>query len=215
MTSSIDLGRHDIVREVQGPKTYEVKSGRRFLHGLEDGEIRYMPERHTIMVNEATGQIMIDGGYGTFAYCWPSYGRGEGRSLHGFLHGLSFDYFMNKAATQPYMVADIPATYEQLRREVLTERRKGWIEKDHAKRLWDAIEDALSPSMSETEFVRAMWDDKDLYDHCCDGGPSLKMVEHQGMRNFWDQVWTPFREQVLSTWAEADRVNREAKTLAA
>lgn len=207
--SSIDLGRHDFIEEIEGPRTYRVKTGRRYLHGLEDGEVRYWSDHHTIMINEATGQVMIDGAYGTFAYCWPSQNRGAGRSLHGFLHGLSFDYFMSKASTKPYMVADIEGTYQEMVSTILSERRKGYLEKEHARRLWDALED-LSPSMQEEDFVSALYEDPVLYSHYCDGGPSINTKEHQGLRNFWDEVWSLFRDQILAPHAERDRVAREA-----
>lgn len=209
---SIDLGILNIVKEVQGPRTYQVKTGRQYLRSLEDGEISYWPETHTFMLDESTGQIMIDGGYGTFSYCWPSYGRGAGRSLHGFLHGLSFDYFMNKASKQPYMVADIQGTYDEMRSTIIKERRNNWLEKDHARKLWDALED-LSGGMTEDEFVHRLYEDPILYSHYCDGGPTIKNVEHGGMRRFWDEVWTVFRDEILAPWAENDRIAREeAKT---
>lgn len=207
--NSIDLGHHNIVKEVPSPKTYLVKTGRRYLHGLEDGEIRYWPETHTIMINEATGEVVIRGGYGVFSYCWPSPNRGKDRSLHGFLYNLSFDYFMNKASTQPYMVADIEATYESMKKDILKERRRGWIKKETARKLWDEMETDLNDSMSEEEFVAALYNNPDLCEHYCDGGPSIISTEHQGMRNFWDEVWEVFRAEILAPYARADREKRE------
>lgn len=206
----INLGPHNVVREVPGPRTYEVTTGDRYLRNLENGEIGYLPERHVIMIDETTGRVMIDGGYGTFAYCWPSYGRGD-TSLHAFLWSLGFDYFMNKASTKPYMEADIPATFASMKRDLLRDRRRGDFEKDKARVIWDILVEDLHEHMTEHEFTETLLRDGTLYEHYCDGGPHIVTRENGAMRRFWDEVWETFRREVLASHAETERA-RKAET---
>lgn len=205
MSGNIDLGPYNEIREMPAPKTYQIRSGRRYLKGLEDGEVSYWPEIHTIMVDEGTGHVMVNGGYGVFAYCWPHPGRGD-KSLHAFLYQVGFDYFMNKASTKPYMVADIPETLAGMKRDIIEERKRGWFGRERARDLWNAIENNLHEHMMESDFVESMWNDRVLCAHYCDGSPSISMKEDQGMRNFWNEVWEPFRMKVLKPyWLEQQK----------
>lgn len=196
MPSPIAIGQHVAIEEAPASRTYIVTTGDRYLHGLEDGEIRCWPEVHTFILNETTGDVVVVGGYGTFAYCWTEHMRGS-RNLHQFLSGISFDSFMRKAATRPYMVADIDATITAMKRELLAERRAGDLEKAEAKEIWDAIETCLDAGQTREEFLREMYDDRILYERYFDGEPHIIEREHDGMRRFWDEVWSAFKREVL------------------
>lgn len=193
---SMPIGQHVNIQEVSGARTYHVDTGDRYLTALEDGEIRCWPERHTFILNEETGDIVVMGDYGVFAYCWTDQMR-AGRSLHNFLAGMSFDYFMRKASTTPHMVADIDATITRMKRELLKDRRDGDLDKALAKNIWDSIELYLDPGQGRDEFMHELFSDATLADYYCDGGPYIIEREHDGMRRFWDQVWSTFRQDVL------------------
>lgn len=195
--SALDLGRFDRVTEVQGPRAYEVRTGKRYLHGLEDGEVRHWPEYHLFILDERTGSLMIEGGYGTFSYGWTS--RGRDCSLHAFLYGLDFDYFMKKASKTPHMVFDGERTVKAMRASVIEARRWRDLTKAQAADIWFDIDHYIGDYPSdENEFYHSFGRcDSELHDFFCDGGPSLYTTEHPGMRRFWDEVWEAFREQVL------------------
>ena len=210
---SLNLGPHGVVREVPAPRTYEVTTGTRYLSRLEDGDIRGMADRHTFILDERTGQIMIDGSYGTFAYSWSTSGR-AGTSLHAFLHSLDFDYFMKKASKTPHRDHDMPKTLLRMREDVLDARRHDSITKEQARAVWNAVHD-LDETMSESEFIAAFQSDNDLYEYWCDGGPPMATKENGAMRAFWDEVWSVFRTEVLAPHADAARREREERRQAA
>jgi hypothetical protein len=191
--SAINIGMHFDCRPAEGPKAYDVRSGERWLHNLEDAEIRCWPEHHLILIDERTGHLMIEGGYGTFSYGWPNYGRGE-RSLHAFLYSLGFDYFMEKASRQPHRVIDVAATVRRLKEEIVEDRRRRDLEKSEARDLWDELESCESEH--GRGFVDRLFEDRGWYARLDCSDPSV-MVDSPTMRRFWDEVWSPFCEEVL------------------
>jgi hypothetical protein len=196
MRTPLAVGLHTDVCEVAPSKTYRIVTGERYLQSLEDGTIRCWPDTHVFIINDETGDILIDGDRGTYAYCWPASVRG-GRTLRTFLAELSFGYFMTKAAKQPHMVDDIDATITKMKREVLRDRRDGDLDLKKAREIWNLIEDVLDPGQDRREFERALYDDAVLYERYCDGGVSIIQVEHPGTRAFWDEAWATFRRDVL------------------
>lgn len=192
--SGLALGLHTTCQPVEGPKAYEVRSGSRYLQSLEDGEIRSWPDYHFILIDERTGHLMIEGGYGTFSYGWPAYGRGK-VSLHAFLYDLHFDYFMGKAARQPYRVADFDATVHALQREILSDRRCRFLDRREARELWDDLDEARADNDCDG-MVRRLYDDSAWSARLDCSDPSV-MRDHPGMVRFWDEVWRPFCEEVL------------------
>lgn len=197
--SALDLGRLDRVTEVQGPRAYEVRTGNRYLHGLEDGEIRHWPEYHLFILDERTGSIMIEGGYGTFSYGWTS--RGRDCSLHAFLYGLDFDYFMTKAAKQPHRIVDHDRTVRELKKSLIESRRDAGLSeratwtKRRVREMWDHL-DSLEGDYRDKELVSRLYEDRDWYEWLDCSDPSY-MQDAPCMRRFWDDVWETFREQVL------------------
>jgi hypothetical protein len=211
MTGSLPIGPHQSVEETSPTRTYEVVTGDRYLHGLEDGAIRCWPDRHVFMLNEETGDIVITGDRGTFVGHWSLQMRG-GKSLASFLADLNFDYFMKKTAKQPYMVADIDATIGRMRRDLLKDRRDGGIEKAVARDIWETMDLCLDPGQGREEFEAAVYGDGTLYERFSDGGLHVVEVEHAGTRIFWDEVWSVFRRDVLlvQTGAETGVASRAA-----
>lgn len=197
---ALDLGRHDRVTEVAGPRAYEVRTGARYLHGLEDGEIRHWPEYHLFIVDERTGSLMIEGGYGTFSYAWPNRAR-DGESLHAFLYDLDFDYFMGKASKQPHRVNDDKRTLRELKVDLLKRRREegswsgGQWTKDVVREMWDDLLGWESDYRGD-DLVRKLFEDGAWSEFLDYSDPSYTK-EHPGLRRFWDEVWATFRRQVL------------------
>jgi hypothetical protein len=189
---SIHVGPYFDCREAEGPKAYEVRNGQRFLSALEDGKVQCWPEYHLILIDERTGNLLIEGGYGTFSYGWSRSGR-DGESLHSFLYDLDFDYFMKKAAKQPYRVIDLDATVKGLRKDLLRERHDGSYTRDEAREMWETLEAAEGYGSG---LVDRLCEDGQWSEFLDYSDPSV-MVDHPRMRRFWDEVWTPFAEAVL------------------
>ncbi|MDB5552159.1 MAG: hypothetical protein JWL86_2143, partial [Rhizobium sp.] len=211
---AIDLGRLDRAVEIEGPRAYEVRTGNRYLNGLEDGEIGYWPDYHLFTLNERTGHITIEGGYGTFSYCWHSRGR-DGVSLHAFLYDLEFSYFIGKASKQPYRISDYDQTIVSMKRQVIEYRRQWGNSKEWARKVWDDII-AVDGLNNDQEIMSYFWNSacSETYEmFASDGGPFV-MVDHPGLRRFWDEVWAAFRDQILKPhWDQhnAERVAAQAE----
>lgn len=211
---SMFVGPYLNIAEAQGPRAYEVRTGRKYLTALEGGDVRCWPEYHLILVDERTGHLTVEGGYGTFAYGWPNVARGP-ESLHSFLYDLEFDYFMGKASKQPYRIVDLDATMERLKRDLIRDRREGWLDKKEARDLWHGLEcggDNDSRSFVESLMRESGWCARLDY-----SDPSV-MIDHPGMRNFWNEVWRPFAEEVLRPhWLQhqAQRVIPRSRALVA
>lgn len=197
---SLDLGRHDRAIEVQGPRAYEVRTGTRYLRALEDGEIACWQEYHLFIIDERTGSVMIEGGYGTFSYGWPSVARGP-EPLHSFLYDLHFDYFMGKAAKQPHRIVDHDRTVSELKRQLMKTRWEDgrWRGTDWGKarvrEMWDDLVSWECGYQGES-LVQKLFEDSNWYQFLDCSDPSY-MQDHPCMRRFWDEVWSVFREQVL------------------
>ncbi|TZG25626.1 hypothetical protein [Sphingomonas montanisoli] len=200
------------IAEIPAPATYEIRSGEWWLHGsLENGEARSWGGRHIITINEATGHFTCEGGYGTFSYCWPALSRGS-EGLHAFLYDVDFGYFMGKASKQPHRIADHDATVQSLKRELVRDRREGWLTKENARTLWTELVDADDGNTDE--MVRTLYQDGGWSERFDCSDPSV-MVDHPAMRRFWGEVWKPFAAEVLRPHWEAHRAVVEAAKVAA
>lgn len=197
------------ISEIPAPATYEVLSGNWWLHGaIEGGEARRWTERHIITLNEATGHFTCEGGYGTFSYCWTARG---GESLHAFMYHLGFDYFMEKASKQPYRVADHPATVRSLKAEICRDRRDGSITKGAARELWWDLD--VADEGDTAAMIRRLYDDSEWSARLDYSDPSV-MIDHPGIRRFWDEVWLPFAFGILKPHWDAHRAALAEKVAA-
>lgn len=209
MTTNLPLGRHDVVAILPSTTTHRVTTGTRHLDALEDGQVRYWSEVHVFMVNHDTGHVVVDGTYGTFAHAWPEDHRGKGVSLARHLMRMDFDQFMRKASTRPHMEADLEATLAEMRKDMLRDRRDGDLDKERARLLWDLLRYDLEDAEDERSFIEAVYADRDLYEHYCDGDqPCIRRREVPVLRRFWDEVWEAFRNQVLWPMVEAEAATR-------
>lgn len=207
---SLDLGISSSVRAVSGTGAWWITAGGRSLTRLEGGDVLQWPESHLFVLNEETGHLMVDGSLGTFAHAWPSWGRAKGESLAGFLSKVGFDYFMTKAARQPWTEVDVPASIMSMRRTTLKERRAAWIERAAAREIWDDLAE-LDEQMMEGELLHALTSSGVLYDtFVADGGPPFVRRTVGTARRFWDEVWPTFRTQVLVPLAEERPIDRAA-----
>jgi hypothetical protein len=182
-----------IVAEVPAPVTFEVITGRRYLHALEEpddgsNQVRGFRERSRFSFDEATGLVQIESEYGTFSYYWPPAYRGE--DLFTFLADLDFDYFMGKAAKQRYRILDLERTLTDLRLRLIEGRRGGWIGRGVARDRWEALERLEGEHMVTGEdFMRVWHDVSELADWLYGMDAYYLEKDDPGARHFWDVIW--------------------------
>lgn len=181
------------VAEVPAAVTFEVITGSRYLHALEQpdngqDQIRSWRERSRFSIDEATGLVQAETEYGTFSYYWPPAYRSE--DLFTFLAHLDFYYFMGKAAKQPHRVLDLPRTLAELRRDIIRDRRDGSIGRAAARDRWEGLDrlDGEAPQSGDA-FMRIWHDISELADWLYGADVSYHEMDHGGARYFWDVIW--------------------------
>lgn len=210
MASPLNVGRRDVVEIADSSETHLVSTGDMHLHGLEDGTIRCWADHHVVTLHEETGLVVVHGDLGTYVHSWPPSHR-PNRTLHEFLARITFDQFMTKASTIPHMEFDRTATLDQMRRELLADRRSGRLNRIEARKLWDLIQEDLEDVGDEREFIEAIWRDRDLSARYYDGDPPYVAQRVRIIaRRFWDEVWETFRQQVLIPRVDMGREIRAA-----
>lgn len=152
-----------------------------------------------IVTDEETGLFVAHGSFGTFAHCWPP--RGRRRTLHEFLAGLGFDYFMTKTRAEDSRRFDFDATVKAMKGEIRRHRREKGISTTAARDAWDEL-DALDETDSQDAFVTSLSDD--LMDALGDDwwmliqhGPSPECTE------FWRILWPAYLQVIAPAKEEA------------
>ena len=206
--SVIDLPPIAEVTQVSAPVTFHVITGRRYLHALEEpakglDQIRAWRERSIFMIDEHTGLVAAETEYGTYSYYWPPAYRSD--DIFTFLARLDFDYFMNKAAKQPYRVLDFDRTLAELRRDLLQDRRDHNVDKASARDRWEALAsiEAEYP-LNEDGFYHHWHGNGALTDWLYGADIPLLSKDHGSARYFWEVIWhtlinsEPFRAHMKS-----------------
>jgi hypothetical protein len=189
----IELPPISTVTEVPAPVTFKVITGRRYLHALgepPDGQndVRAGRERSTIMIDEQSGLVLIESDYGAYAYHWPPAHRVE--DIFTFLAHLDFDYFMNKAAKQPWREIDLRKTIDHHRRTVRGERWQRDITKEEARDRWDALDGLLAEAPATIdEFLRLWHEPHALYSWLYGADVAIVSRNTFAARYFWDVIW--------------------------
>lgn len=182
--------KHTVTIE-PAPITYRIITQQQ----MEDGTVSEWRECHLVSINEATGHVSIEGGYGTFSYVWRHIGD---RTLHHFLAGLDFGYFMEKAAKQTYRIADTDGTIAKLKREIIEDRRRNDIDKTVARQLWDDLED----HDVDSNLVEYLYRTSGKWCERLDYTDPTIMVDHPATRRFWNEIWRPFCETTLMAYPD-------------
>lgn len=190
--SAVDLPPIRIAREMPAPVMIEVITGNRTLRSLEPvkdiDQVTAWRDRAIFTIDEATGLVMCESQYGTFSYHWPPAYRSC--DIFTFLASLDFDYFMKKAAKEPYREIDLDRTIANLREDLLRERRQRDVKKDAARDRWDALA-AIAGEYPRTDddFLRFWFNDSDLVGWFGGDIPSIYSRDTFSARHFWDVIW--------------------------
>lgn len=129
------------------------------------------------------GQIDIQSDFGNYAYVWSAIGD---CTLREFLCSLSFDYFMNKAASG-WRVFDEEATIRVVKADIFDALKEGRIDRETAHEWRDEAEECGGTG-SEHGFAERLMN-CDWFYSLYDIGPSTVMRDSYQARAFWDGPW--------------------------
>jgi hypothetical protein len=182
------------VEILPSPVLFRVKATNRFLRQLEGGEPVGYSEYATVSVDEATGTVNCQSGFGDFSYSWPASGRGA--DIFTFLASLGFDYFMGKAAVRPWQELDLARTIEFHRNEIRHERRgrRGFcdLSKELANEMWDALDSIEGEHPRDETHLFFLWQTHScLSEWFVDYSPTVYHRVSPTAQSFWDLLWRP------------------------
>ncbi len=105
-------------------------------------EIRFDPYGWiNFSLNEITGDVFIHSDWGDFTYAFP--GRAKDTPIAAFFANAQPDYLVNKFAMDKAREFrsqfDLPGTIGNMRKEICTLRREGYLEKENARSLWEEL----------------------------------------------------------------------------
>jgi hypothetical protein len=161
--------------------------------------------RSVFHLDEASGLVMAESAWGTYSYYWPPAYRDS--NLFAFLASLDFDYFMGKAARQPWRELDEERTFAHHQRAIVDERRSGDLTRERARILWEALTRFVAGGYagSSAEFLNLWHQSPELAEWRY--GPDVVTVERDTAeaRQFWHGPWlgllgsAPFRQRRAAT----------------
>lgn len=191
---ALDVGMASRVKEIPAGQSWEIYTRKTSLYGLENGKISHWGEHHVVNINEQRNSLNIQSSYGDFSFCWPD-GAFGGRPFKKFLSELSFDYLMGKLTGEKTMVVNVAKTLEAMKAEILFDRKEGRLDKEKARDAYEEIS-LIDEGIDE----RDLWGEiyrSDALGHFS-GNIEMKWERRPDLVNFWEEVWKPFRDKVLS-----------------
>ncbi len=191
---AIDVGISSNIKEIPAGQTWQIHTSKTTLYGLEDGKISKWGETHFVTLNEHRNSITIESSYGDFSFCWID-GAFAGRTFKEFLSDLSFDYLMGKLTGGKVMIVNVAKTLEGMKAEVLADRKEGRMSKEKAREAYEEL-GLIDEGIDE----RDLWGEiyrSDALGHFS-GNIEMKWEKRRELLSVWEEVWTPFRDQVLS-----------------
>lgn len=191
---AIDVGINSRVKEIPAGQTWQINTSKTTLYGLEDGKLSKWGETHFVTLNEHRNSLAIESSYGDFSFCWID-GAFAGRTFKEFLAGLSFDYLMGKLTSGQVMIVNVAKTIEGMKAEVLADRKEGRMDKEKAREAYEELS-LIDEGIDE----RDLWGEihrSDALGHFS-GNIEMKWERRHELLSIWEEVWIPFRDQVLS-----------------
>lgn len=151
-----------------------------------------------IYLDLGMGTVSIHSDWGDWAYSWSKAGLGD-RPLASFLCECDNDYLINKFNGGRREYLDFEVTLTQMRQELIRERRSAGLDKDKARRAYDALED-LDHTTDPSDLYRQVAEHGDLCDIYCeyDSVPTVTTWE-PGITQFFEKVWPIFKQMVTQS----------------
>jgi hypothetical protein len=143
------------------------------------------------------GEITIQSSFGTWGYVWTACGVPFKR----FLMRAEFDYVFTKFMGVKLQRHDGDGTLQQLRRDIIEQRRQGSIDKTEARDVWSAVDweseriesDPTSCGYALMEVARQIGDSHPMHDHFADPCAwSMATRPDSQAVGFWRELWPSF-----------------------
>lgn len=143
----------------------------------------------TIDANGTTGRISIASDYGS----WERYWGACGCSFKEFLCDLDIHYTAGKFGVGNSF--DVTATIHEWKRHVFDDRRNEYIDAEKARELYDEI-NRIGDEAPGLEGVKYMLWNSDHLMNFFGGTPPIQTTIDRSFVRFWDEVWTPFKQEL-------------------
>ena len=142
-----------------------------------------------IMLDERGGVLQINSDFGNWSYNWPYHGR---ETFKHFIVELGRDteYLMGKLGSRDYFLHR--ETEAAWRKEALSKRRQGMIDKRIAREAWDAM-DAME--WASPEDCYRSWDGSKALVMAIDE-PTVVRDWDPGLKQFIARVWPVFVDAI-------------------
>jgi hypothetical protein len=142
------------------------------------------------------GEILINSSFGSWANTWNACGC----RFKEFLTDIEFDYTFRKFMGNKLWIFDGEGTVKGLKERVIEDRKIGELQKDHARSIWDAIEERQSDlEHSADSFVNAMWaigDDLHMRRWFSEPWEMTRDRYDPQAQGFWRDIWPTFKAEL-------------------
>lgn len=143
------------------------------------------------------GEITIQSSFGTWGYVWTACGV----PFKQFLIKAEFDYVFTKFMGTRLRRHDGDGTLQQLKRDIIQERRLTCLDRDEAREVWDAVRqesdriesDETSCGYALMEVASQIGSKHPMHDHFADPSawPRVTKPDPQAA-SFWRELWPLF-----------------------
>lgn len=141
------------------------------------------------------GEIMINSDYGTYSASWGNMGS----PIKRFLTQIDRGYILNRLAEGSVDRFDFDKTIDGIRKRLLEERRKRWMDHDEARAIWDEIP---SDEGSEDILIMRLMDcDSEFLN--TEPWQYMEHSEKPMLTGFHREVWIPFTDHLRTELANA------------
>lgn len=147
------------------------------------------------------GEIMINSSFGSWGNIWGACGV----PFKKFLIDSDFSYLFGKFMGAKLEVYDGDATFQELLKRVINNRRDNWFDADSARRIWNALTEREGEITQTLEsMVHAVHDAIGDIGSCVDRKrisdafaepweAACDRPDHQAV-GFWEMIWPEFKE---------------------
>lgn len=132
---------------------------------------------------ETSGRVSIASDYGGWSYYWGACGSG----FKQFLIDLDIDYAAGKFGEGSYF--DVETTVRGIRKDILKERKEGYLEQEEARDLMELTDDLVDLRTADA-FASVVYRSNimKLYDT----GPDMSTKISPSFQRFWETTWQAF-----------------------
>ena len=143
------------------------------------------------------GEITIQSSFGTWGYVWTACGV----PFKQFLMRAEFDYVFTKFMGTKLHRHDGDGTMQQLRRDIIEQRRQGSLDRDEAREAWGAVDwereriesDETSCDYALMEVASQLGKDHPMREHFADPCAWPRVTKHDCQAvGFWEKIWPEF-----------------------